>query len=90
MPNFLKEGGFTFFCWSNEYIGGMGSGPLEPMHVHVCTGSPSSNATKYWLSPVKFENNNSGFSTGELRKIEKIIKDNEKLFISEWKKHFGQ
>lgn len=23
--------------------------PLEPVHIHLCKGKPSQNATKYWI-----------------------------------------
>lgn len=43
MPKALLDFmGYSFFFWSNE--------EGEPPHIHVCKGTPNSNATKFWLT----------------------------------------
>ena len=37
MPTVIKLGAYTIFIWTNDH---------EPVHVHVCKGSPHENATK--------------------------------------------
>lgn len=40
MPQVFKIGSYWVYFWANE------NEPLEPVHVHVSQGAPSSNATK--------------------------------------------
>ena len=42
MPNLYSWMGYVIFFWSNENY--------EPIHVHVCKGKPSANATKIWIT----------------------------------------
>lgn len=42
MPSLFFVGGYRVFFWSNE--------GEEPIHVHVCKGSPSQSSTKIWLT----------------------------------------
>ena len=50
MPQVFKIGSYWVYFWANE------NDPLEPIHVHVSQGAPSSNATKIWLSvPQQFQ-----------------------------------
>ena len=44
MPQVFKIGSYYVFFWSNE------SAPLEPIHVHVCQGTPQPHATKIWIT----------------------------------------
>lgn len=44
MPQVFRVGGYLVFIWYAE------SNPLEPVHVHVCEGVPSENATKIWIT----------------------------------------
>ena len=43
MPQVFKIGSYWVYFWANE------NDPLEPIHVHVSQGAPSSNATKIWI-----------------------------------------
>ena len=38
MPQIFKFGPYYVYFWSNE------NDPLEPIHVHVCEGKPTSNS----------------------------------------------
>ena len=44
LPSLFLIGGYRVFFWSNE--------AGEPVHVHVCKGTPSPDATKIWLLEV--------------------------------------
>lgn len=85
MPQLFKFGRFVVYFWSNE---GM---PEEPVHVHVCEGVPSANATKFWITEkgkALLQNNNSRIRAKDLNMIQKIIEANSDLIIKEWTEHF--
>ena len=42
LPSLFIVGGYRVFFWSNE--------GMEPVHVHVCHGAPSSSSAKVWLT----------------------------------------
>ena len=42
MPKLYDLGQYSIFFWSNENE--------EPIHVHVCVGRATINATKIWLT----------------------------------------
>ena len=44
MPQIFKVGSYCIYFWSNE------NDPLEPIHVHISKGTPTSNATKVWIT----------------------------------------
>lgn len=44
MPQIFKIGSYLVYFWVNE------GKPLEPIHVHVSKGIPSSSATKLWIT----------------------------------------
>ena len=46
VPNLFHYLGYTVFFWSNENF--------EPIHVHICTGSPTANATKVWITNITY------------------------------------
>ncbi len=77
MPTILFEGPYRFFFYSNEY--------LEQPHIHVQSGN---KLAKFWIEPVSFASS-TRFPAHELRKIEKIIENNSKLFIEAWNEHFN-
>ena len=89
MPKALRDFlGMSFFFWSNE----SGGGGLEPVHVHISYGTPSSNATKVWLrqnGDVELCHNNSNISAKDLSKAMDYIKGNYNAIIAEWYRHFG-
>ena len=39
MPQIFKIGSYWVYFWANE------NEPLEPVHVHIAEGKPTSNAT---------------------------------------------
>lgn len=46
MPSLYNYMGYVIFFWSNENY--------EPIHVHVCKGNPSANATKIWITKSRW------------------------------------
>ena len=87
MPQVFKIGSYYVFFWSNE------SAPLEPIHVHVCQGSPQPNATKIWITRAGkcyLCHNNSRISTQVLRNIMQIIEARSAEVIQKWAAHFGE
>lgn len=87
MPQVFKIGSYWVFFWSNE------SDPLEPIHVHVCQGSPSAGATKIWITQAKkcyLCNNNSKIPSQTLHNIMKIIEARSDEIIQKWTSYFGQ
>ena len=84
MPSLFIIAGYRVFFWSNENN--------EPIHVHICKGKPSVNATKIWLTSKGqciIANNNSRISTGELSKLLEVVSAQFFFICSEWRKHFA-
>ena len=89
MPKALRDFlGLSFFFWSNEASGKT----LEPIHIHVCKGSPTENATKIWLrqdGSVELCHNNSNLLPKELARALNYIECNYNAIVAEWYRHFG-
>jgi hypothetical protein len=89
MPKAIRDFlGLCFFFWSNETSANI----LEPIHIHICKGKPSANATKVWLKQngtVELCHNNSQISDAELSKALEYIKANYNNIVAEWYRHFG-
>ena len=56
------------------------------MHVHVIS---SDGEAKYWIDPSIALANNYGFSSSNLRKIDKLIREHEQEIRHAWQRHFG-
>lgn len=67
MPSLFNIFGYKIYFWSNE--------GNEPIHVHVCRGNPSPNATKIWITQYGgvLSINSSRVPKKDLVKIEKFI-----------------
>lgn len=75
--------GYTIFFWSNEND--------EPIHVHVCKGTPKENSTKIWIeAEPRLEHNKSRVPRKVLNKIMKWLAVNRALIIEQWHDHFNQ
>ena len=72
MPTVLRIGPYRFFFYSYD-LG-------ERMHIHVISGR---NEAKFWLDDCTLARN-QGLSDSDLRKVEKLVKDNRELFINGW------
>lgn len=84
MPQVFVILGYIVYFWSNE------NG--EPIHVHVCKGSPQKDATKVWITedgPV-LEHNKSKIPKKDLKRILAWIAMNDELIIKKWQFHFSK
>jgi hypothetical protein len=59
--------------------------PNEPPHVHVDRDDQSA---KFWLRPIALALN-LGFSPVELRRIQRMLRDNESALLENWNERFG-
>ena len=83
MPTVIKLGAYAIFIWTNDH---------EPVHVHVCKGSPQKDATKVWITedgPV-LEHNKSKIPKKDLKRILAWIAMNDELIIKKWQFHFSK
>ena len=87
MPQIFKVGSYCIYFQSNE------NDPLEPIHVHISKGTPTSNATKVWITKSGkcfLCNNNSKIPQKILNNIIRIIEARSHEIISKWYEHFGE
>jgi len=76
-PVVLRSGPYRIYFYSHE--------PGEPPHVHVDRDDLSA---KFWLEPVAL-GYNLGFSAHELRRIERIIRENQPQLRESWRATHG-
>lgn len=76
MPTSLRIGPYRFFF----YAGDRG----EPAHTHVQRDEAEA---KFWLAPMRLAWNR-GFSSAELRKLEKLTEQNEARLLERWNEYF--
>lgn len=76
MPTILRIGPYRIYFHSHE--------PNESAHVHVDRDEQSAN---FWLVPITLARN-LGFSPQELRGIERILSENEKILLEAWNDYF--
>ena len=84
MPQVFVILGYIVYFWSNEND--------EPIHVHVCKGSPQKDATKVSITedgPV-LEHNKSKIPKKDLKRILAWIAMNDELIIKKWQFHFSK
>ena len=84
MPQVFVILGYIVYFWSNEND--------EPIHVHVCKGSPQKDATRVWITedgPV-LEHNKSKIPKKDLKRILAWIAMNDELIIKKWQFHFSK
>ncbi len=87
MPQIFKVGSYWIYFWSNE------SEPLEPIHVHISEGKPTSNATKIWITKsgkASLCNNNSKIPAQILSNIMRLIEARSFEIMNMWKERFGE
>ena len=87
MPQVFKLGSYWVYFWTNE------GRPLEPVHVHISQGKPTSNATKVWITKAGkclLCNNNSQIPSRNLRNMMRIIEARSSEVLQEWLKYFKE
>lgn len=77
MPTVLRTGPYRVYFYSHE--------PNEPPHVHV---DRDDRSAKFWLNPVALASN-LGFSPTELRRIQRLVAENEIMLREKWDESFG-
>lgn len=84
LPSLFTVGGYRIFFWSNE--------GTEPVHVHVCKGTPNASATKLWLTKQGgciVANNASRIPSATLRELMEIISAQHSFICNRWKEFFA-
>lgn len=79
MPVIFRFEGYRFFFFSNE--------GNEPIHVHV---RKAERVAKFWIDPVISLADSYDMTSSELRKLAKIVAQNEDKIRSAWHEHFGE
>lgn len=86
MPQIFRIGSYIIYIWSDEGL------PVEPVHVHISEGKPSSRATKIWITKTHHcvvANNNSKIPLHVLNDILELIELRADFICTKWKEHFG-
>ena len=76
MPTVLRVGPYRFFFFAMDRN--------EPPHIHV---NRDEDTAKFWLSSVRCSYNDR-FPQHELKRIKKIVKENEQLLLGRWNEFF--
>lgn len=77
MPTVLRSGPYRFFFYAGDRD--------EPAHVHV---ERDDCEAKLWLDPVRLQRS-AGFAAGELRRVEKLVSENQQLLLENWNEFFN-
>ena len=77
MPRIFTEGPYRFFFYMGDRD--------EPPHVHV---RRDSHIAKFWLNPVLLQLT-GGLRSHEIRRIERIIEENQAMFMEAWNARFN-
>jgi len=77
MPTVLRTGAYTFFFYSSD--------GNEPHHIHV---RRENAVAKFWLMPICLYKSRN-FNDHELRKLHKIVKENQNFFLEVWNEYFS-
>jgi len=72
VPTVLRSGPYRLFFFSHDAD--------EPPHIHVDRDRASA---KFWLGPAELAYN-SGFSTPELRRVQRLIEAHEVELLEAW------
>ena len=76
MPTILVVGPYRMYFYSHE--------PNEPPHIHVDRDDQSA---KFWLEPVALARN-FGFGPAELRRVNRLVVENDNLLLEKWNEYF--
>ena len=77
MPTVKIIGPYRFFFYSGDRD--------EPAHIHV---ERDNHTAKFWLQPVRLQNSGR-FTRKELNRIQKLVEENQTLFLEEWDEYFS-
>ena len=76
MPTVLREGPYRFFFYASDRT--------EPEHVHV---ERDDRAAKFWIDPVRLHRS-GGMRRSEIRRIARIIEENQTVLMEAWHEYF--
>lgn len=76
MPTVLRSGPYRVYFVSHDLN--------EAPHVHVDRDDQSA---KFWLAPVALARN-LGFTAVELRRIQRLVEENELRLLEAWDEYF--
>ena len=77
MPAILREGPYRFFFYASDRG--------EPAHIHV---ERDDRIAKFWLEPVRLQQT-GGLRRREIRRIERIVEENQISFLEAWNERFN-
>jgi Domain of unknown function (DUF4160) len=77
MPTVLRSGPYRFFFYAGDRD--------EPSHIHV---ERDDNEAKFWLDPVRLQRS-IGFARSELRRVERLVTENQQLLLDRWNEFFN-
>ena len=77
MPTIIRIGPYRFLFYASDGD--------EPIHIHVLRDD---NMVKFWIKPVRLAVN-IGFSSKELREIQKLVTQNQELIERKWNEFFS-
>ncbi len=77
MPTIKYIGPYRFFFYSGDRS--------EPPHIHV---ERENNVAKFWLNPVRLQTS-GGFRPQEIRRLQRLIEEQEQEFLAAWHAYFG-
>ena len=76
-PTVLRIGPYRFYFYSGD--------ASEPYHIHV---ERDNKVAKFWLNPVRMQNS-GGFRSAELRRIQRLVEENQKELMESWDDYFN-
>ncbi|MBR2215752.1 MAG: DUF4160 domain-containing protein [Selenomonadaceae bacterium] len=83
MPKVCRIGKYIIYFGSNE--------GFEPIHIHVCEGVPTKDATKIWMDKwPHLAHNKSQIPPKDLNMIMQWLAANRKYVRHKWDKHFAK
>lgn len=78
VPTILREGPYQFYFVSADGV--------EPPHIHV---RRDNGFAKFWLNPVELQTSGN-LRRPEIRRIHRIVEQNQSLFLEEWNDYFNR
>jgi len=77
MPTVFRNSSYRFFFYAAD--------GNEPPHIHVVH---EGHSAKFWLDPVWLFRSR-GFSRNEIRQIQRLVEENQELFLRSWHDYFN-
>ena len=75
-PTVLRIGPYRFFFYSGDRV--------EPAHIHI---ERENHIAKFWMDPVRLQSS-GGFRPNEVRRIQRIVEENQEQLMESWHEYF--